>query len=74
MKTVDHIVILINIVLAGLFIYSLVKGIGTYKFYPTFNQFKFVDLRYLLFIDVVLSLYLFLIWGCKKWKFLKYRI
>jgi len=74
MKTLDCIFIAINITLICLFIYGLFLDIGSYDFYPVLNGFDHKDLIYLLFINLILFVFLLIIWGCKRWKYLKYRI
>lgn len=71
MKNLDYLFIVLNIILFAVLVYALIKGFGKYQFYPVLNDFTSIDLLYLTFVDFILFIPLLLIWGCKRWKFLK---
>lgn len=71
MNNLDYIFIVSNIILFLVFVASFVKGIGRYEFYPVLKGFTNMELLYIIFIDFILLIPFFLIWGCKRWKFLK---
>ncbi|WP_330583588.1 energy-coupling factor transporter transmembrane component T [Geosporobacter ferrireducens] len=72
-KAVDYLFNGISFLMAFLLVYGLTTGRGGYVFYPELEPFYAGDIRYLLIIDFVLATSLLVIWGNKKWKFLKYR-
>ncbi len=74
MKKIDYILNVINTVLLFIFILSIIFQYGEYKFYPVLESFSYRNTLFLLFINFVFCLTLLFIWGCKKWKFLKYKI
>ncbi|MCT4620804.1 MAG: energy-coupling factor transporter transmembrane protein EcfT [Marinisporobacter sp.] len=73
-KKIDYIFHGINLILLFLFGYGIFIKVGTFEFYPILEFFEYRDIFYLIFIDVTLCIAFFLIWGCKRWKFLKYKI
>lgn len=73
-KTIDYLFHGINLILLFLFIYGTFLYNGLVKFYPTFKGFDFKDIVYLIYIDITLCVATLLIWGCRRWKFLKYKI
>ncbi|SHH23109.1 energy-coupling factor transporter transmembrane component T [Tepidibacter thalassicus] len=73
-KRVDYIFNFITFVLICLFFYGLFLKVGIYDPYNELNFLKYKDMIFLIYIDLILIIHSFLIWGCKKWKFLKYMI
>ncbi|MEW9124060.1 MAG: energy-coupling factor transporter transmembrane component T [Thermotaleaceae bacterium] len=74
MEILDYFLLAINLLLLFLLGYGMILGRGSYLFYPELMPFRLEDLKYLVFVDFVLVISLFMIWGSKRWKFLKYRI
>ncbi|WFD10712.1 energy-coupling factor transporter transmembrane component T [Tepidibacter hydrothermalis] len=73
-KRVDYIFNFITLILLSIFTYGLFSHMG---FYNPYNELKFLnykDMLFVIYIDLVLLIHILLIWGCKKWKFLKYMI
>lgn len=61
----------------GLLIYlfiGLFYHIGQYNFYPRLQEITKMDMVWLVILDFMLAINLFLVWGCKQWKSLKYKI
>ncbi|QXM05265.1 energy-coupling factor transporter transmembrane component T [Crassaminicella indica] len=74
MRRIDYFMNGINLTLLFLLVYSIYSNVGFVKFYPTFQGFDLTDIKFLIYIDIALFVVILLIRGCKKWKFLKYRI
>lgn len=73
-KKIDYLFHGINLILLFLLGYGIFLHVGSFQFYPVLQAFEYKDLIFLIFIDVTLLIAIFLIWGCKRWKFLKYKI
>ncbi len=70
----DYIFQIISLMLLVFFLTGIVNGVGEYQFYPYFQKLYTSDFIWLTVLDFILILTLFYVWGCKRWKFLKYRI
>lgn len=73
-KRVDYIFNFITLILLSIFIYGLFSHMGFYDPYNELKFLKYKDMLFVIYIDLVLLIHILLIWGCKKWKFLKYMI
>lgn len=73
-KRVDHIFNFVTLILIAIFIYGLFFKVGYYNPYSELGFFEYKDMIFLVYINIILLIHVFLIWGCKKWKLLKYMI
>ncbi|MCT4507356.1 MAG: energy-coupling factor transporter transmembrane protein EcfT [Tepidibacter sp.] len=73
-KRVDYYFNFINLILLSVFTYGLFSYMGFYDPYNELKFFKYKDMLFLIYIDLVLLIHSLMIWGCKKWKLLKYMI
>lgn len=71
---IDYAINGLSIIYIGLFSYGIAFKRGRYSFYPKLTVFNMKDIMYLAILTIPIIIGLILIWGCKKWKFLKYKI
>ncbi|WP_129598143.1 energy-coupling factor transporter transmembrane component T [Anaerophilus nitritogenes] len=74
MKGRDYLFLSLNTIVLAVFIYGLLSEKGLVLFYPTFTGFHIENLLFVIWIDVALFSCVLLLWGCMRWKFLKYKI
>ncbi len=73
-KRVDYIFNFITLILLSIFTYGLFSHMGYYDPYSELEFLKYKDMVFLIYINLTLLVHVFLVWGCKKWKLLKYMI
>ncbi|MCG8483975.1 MAG: energy-coupling factor transporter transmembrane protein EcfT [Clostridia bacterium] len=70
----DYLFVFIALILLTIFLWGLFYDVGAYQFYPRLQAFIFKDFIWLGILACVLICTLFIVWGCKHWKFLKLKI
>lgn len=70
----DFVINGLSIIFIGLLIYGVTLKKSRYNFYPRLTAFDIKDILYFTILTVPIILGLLVMWGCKKWKFLKYKI
>ncbi|TCO71477.1 energy-coupling factor transporter transmembrane component T [Marinisporobacter balticus] len=73
-KNIDYLFHGINFILLCFVVYGFFLNVGFVQFYPTFHGFDLKENIFLIYIDIILVVAILLIWGCKRWKFLRYKI
>ncbi|WP_432408111.1 energy-coupling factor transporter transmembrane component T [Wukongibacter sp. M2B1] len=73
-KTADYVLTGLSFVFLGLLIYGWITNKGSYSYYPALEGCDYKDMVFLIIMSIPMLINLILIWGCKRWKFLKYKI
>jgi energy-coupling factor transport system permease protein len=73
-RPIDYILSTLSLIFFGLFIYGVFTDKGSYSYYPRLESYESKDLVFLTIMSIPMLINLLLIWGCKRWKFLKYKI
>ncbi|WP_432663277.1 energy-coupling factor transporter transmembrane component T [Wukongibacter baidiensis] len=73
-KPVDYILTGLSFIFLGLLIYGWATNKGSYSYYPRLEGYEYKDIIFLVIMSIPMLINLVLIWGCKRWKFLKYKI
>ncbi len=73
-KSIDYILIGLSFIFLGLIIYGASINRGSYSYYPMLMSYKYKDIIFVGILSIPMLISLALIWGCNKWKFLKYKV
>ena len=73
-KSIDYILIALSLILLGLIIYGIFTNKGSYSYYPRLTSYGYRDIMFLIIMNIPIIISLALIWGCRRWKSLKYKI
>lgn len=73
-KSIDYIITGLSFVFLGLLIYGGITNKGSYSYYPVLDDYAYKDIVFLAVMSMPMLINMVLIWGCKRWNFLKYKI